>query len=342
MVENVVEPVEEESVSHQDAFDAMWTDGNKLPNLETVKEEPTAVVEEPVVETGDNVPAEGEGEPAQLEAEPEPTPTEEPHVERPTVASRDPYAWIESLPEEQREMANRLKHEALSDRGRVSALTRKNQEITTELAQAHSKPVTAASEDAGVTTAPQLSESLKQLQEDYPELGKQLTEIYAAQEASLEQKFSDQLKPIQEARTADALASEQERLEAAASDIFNTKETGTHWQDVVKSEDFTAWLTLQPQFIQTTARESNNAQDGIDVLRLYETNYQAVIAEQDAAEASDATHDATQRGDQLQAQRQQRKATTASPESRPAGTDTEAISGDYDSDFNAMWGGKKK
>ena len=334
MVDSVEQP--EVEVSADEMFNEMWSDPNKGPNLDAVPEPMEEAVPEPAAE--DNV-AEA------VETESEATPSEETTRQSPhqaPVSTRDPYDWIASLPEEQREMAESLKHEALSDRGRVSALTRKVNETAQELAalKAHST-VAPASEEA-VTTAPELSESekLKRLQEDYPELGKQLTDIWAEREATLRQEFTDQLTPIQAARDADAIASDQAKLEQAAADIFNTEETGVYWKDVVQSEDFAAWLDMQPTFIQKTARESNDAQDGIDVLKLYEDDYQAALAAQAAPDPSNSGVDTSQ-GDKVRAQREQRQATTVSPESRPVGTDTDRISGDYDSTFNAMWGNPK-
>jgi hypothetical protein len=310
------EVVEEVEVEHADAFDSMW--GDKPEVLEPVEDVTEVVEAEPVIE-----------------ATPEEVP---PVVENTPVAPRDPYAWIEGLPEEQREMASRLKHEALSDRGRVSALTRKVTEITEELATTRSTS-TSANEEAAVPNAPELSDNFKQLQEDYPELGKQLSSIWSEREASLRQEFSDQIAPIQEAQTADAQASEKAQLDKEASDIFNTEETGIYWEDVVKSEDFSNWLSNQPSFIQNTARTSNAAQDGIDVLRMYETDYQALVNQQNSDEASQT---ATAQGDKVKAKRNQRKATTVSPASKPVGTETDGAAGDYDSMFNAQWGRKKK
>lgn len=323
---DAVEVVEEEQ-SYEDGFDEMWADPDKGADLKAV----------PVVE-----------EEVELVADPVETPVETPEVEavatveRPAVTARDPYAWIDGLPEEQREMARSLKHQALSDRGRVSALTNKVNEISGKLDRSRLPPVPAATEEVAGTTAHTPNEKLTRLQEDYPELGKQLTDIFAEEAATLKQEVSDQITPIQEARTADAVASEQARMEQEASDIFNTTETGTHWKEVVTSEDFTAWLNMQPQFLQTIARTSENAQDGIDVLRMYEDDYQAAIAHQNAPPTDDTVQSTTSRGDALQAERQQRQATTVSPGSKHSGTDTDGVAGDYESQFNAMWGGKKK
>ena len=144
MVDTVDTEVQEEEKSYDDAFDDMWEDSEEGPKLE-----------------------------AQEEEVPEETPEEVPQQ----AAPDDPYAWIEGLPEEQRGMAERLRHEALSDRGRVSALTRKNNEITAELARVHPTPVVIP-EEVTPAQAQQPSDNIRQLQEDYPELGKQLSHIW--------------------------------------------------------------------------------------------------------------------------------------------------------------------
>ena len=337
MVDLVVDN-EVKEISNDELFNAMWSgDHDKGPNLEA------APAEEAEPAEVDNV---AEGEPTDDGRE-TPAPVEEegrqsPHSNTPHVTPRDQYSWIESLPEEQREMAERLRHEALSDRGRVSALTRKVNEITTELATAKSAHSDVASAEVDEATAPEVvaSEKMKQLQEEYPELGKQLSDIWAEQTATLRKDFSDQLTPIQEARTADAAASAQAHIDTAAAEIFDTDNTGLHWQDVVKSEDFTAWLNMQPAFIQTTARTSEDPQAGIDVLRMYESDYQVAIAEQ-TSNSSNSDSEDTSQGDKVQAERNRRKATTVSPESRPVGSDSDAVSGDHESMFNAMWASKK-
>jgi hypothetical protein len=313
----------EDPKSHEDAFDELW--GSKKEDLEDDIEEDDEVDDD-------------SGEEPELEKEPR---QDKPKEAAP--APDDPYAWIESLPEEQRDMARQLKHEALSDRGRVSALSRKVNDISRELEQkaARSK-VESAGEDSDAATAPKPSEALRRLQEEYPELGKELSEVLLEERKTLKEEFSKQLTPLQERQTADALASERNRLDQEAAEIFNTKETGTHWQDVVKSEDFSAWLNMQPRFVQDAAKTSNSAQDGIEILRMYEEDYQAELAKLEKPEKSaSGGEDATKRGDKVKARRQQRQATTVSPASKPAGTDTDGLAGDHEAMFNAMWGRKK-
>jgi len=317
-----VEKVEDDK-SYDDEFNTMFSDpDNKGADLTVIKE-PEDKEKEPDTE--------------------EPVEEKEPlDLEKP-ASTRDPYDWIKGLPEEQREMAERLKHEVLSDRGRVSALTRKLNETTSELvvAKAHSNTVAPANEEADVATAQELPESLKQLQEDYPELGKQLAAIYQEQASTLRKEFSDQIDPIIETQTTDAKALEQAQIEEAASDIFKTEETGVYWKDVVSSDDFSAWLSTQPVFIQDTARTSKDAKDGIDILRMYESDYQAEVTKQQESAEDDTTSKNTEQGDKIKAKRQQRKATTVSPESKHVGTDADELTGDYDSMFNAMFGGSK-
>jgi len=328
--------VVKEDPSYNDEFDTMFSDPSKGADLtiglKTTEEEDEDIIPDDKKE---------DTPPAKPEEDDNDSIRKKPHVEE-SASTRDQYTWIEGLPEEQREMAERLKHEVLSDRGRVSALTRKLNETTSELAAAkvHSTTVAPANEEADVATAPELSENLKQLQEDYPELGKQIAQIWAERETSLRKEFSDQIDPIKEAQTADAKASEQAQMEQAGSDIFKTEETGVYWKDVVNSEDFSAWLSMQPAFIQNTARTSNNPKDGIDVLRMYESDYQTALTSQQEP-ADDTSGKNTEQGDKIKARRRQRKATTVSPESQHVGTDADELTGDYDSMFDAMFGGSK-
>lgn len=334
MGDSIQQDVEQpKEVSHAEAFDAMWGEGLE-PNLDTESKEDSTSDED---EDTNTTKVEVSSTDDDLDVEKD----KELDVKPVIPATRDPYAWIEGLPEEQKEMANRLKHEVLSDRGRVSALTRKNNEIIQELAQARSK--TAVTEETDESDAQtKLPDKLKQLQDDFPELGEQLIAIFNEQASTLKKDFSDQLTPIREELTADALASDKTLLEQEAADIFKTKETGIHWKEVVDGEDFAAWLNMQPEFVQNVARTSSVAQESIDVLRMYETDYQAAIEAQTAAETQDNTDEtSTSRGDKLKAERQQRKTNTVSPGSKTAGTDTDEIAGDYEAQFNAMWGKKK-
>lgn len=254
-------------------------------------------------------------------------------------APDDPYAWISHLPEEYRGSADRLKHEALSDRGRVSALSRKINEMQNALDAVTSR-ATAAKDNANPKPAAQEPpEAYRQLKEDYPELSQQLDEIFAHERAQAEALVDSRLKPIQEKMSKDAQASEVDMLEREAAKIFKTEETGVHWKDVVASEDFAAWVEQQPAFIQKTARETKSASDGIEILRMFENAYQAAVqnTQRPEPEQHKPAEESTSRADKLKADRDRRKASTVSPVSKPAGTDTDALAGDYDSMFNTMW-----
>jgi len=321
----------EEEVSSDDLFNAMW--GSKSKTDLTPEDDDSDDDED----SGDEVKgADTPKDTDEVEAPPakaagtKPASTPEP----PTRQARDPHEWIKSLPEEQRELAEALRHEALSDRGRVSALTRKINETATELARIKAHPPTTGSAEEKPAVAPTESEALSQLKSDYPELSKTLEAVMAERETSLKQEFDARLTPIQEGREADAKASAASQLEQKAAEIFDTENTGVYWKDVVHSEDFSAWLDTQPSFIQNTARTTEDPAEGLDVLAMYERAYQAAVG----AIPEDDTGTDTSQGDKIKAQRSKRKVTTTSPDSKPAGSDSKDYSGDYDAMFKAMWG----
>jgi hypothetical protein len=326
-------PVEETVESHHDLFEEMFAkEDDSIPDpvdelLEKEAPEPASEPEpepEPVIE----------GKPVE---DPEPPKKESPPV------TEDPYSWIDQLPEEHRDSARALKHEALSDRGRVSALSRKMNEMQTSLDAIASRAPAVPEVTTPAPAAQEPPDSLRQLKEDYPELGAQLDEIFAHERAQAEALVDSRLQPLQEKLDHDAQASEQEVLESKAAKIFNTEETGVHWKDVVQSEDFSAWLDQQPSFIQDTARTTKNASDGLDILQMYENAYQAAInATQETEQSTKQPEEDVDPspGDDIKKRRAQRKASTVSTPSEPITTDPDRISGDYGKMFDQMWGHK--
>mgnify|MGYP003572200011 FL=1 len=96
---------------------------------------------------------------------------------------------------------------------------------------------------------------------------------------------------------------------------------------------------MQPEFVKHAARTTNSASEGLDILRMYEHDYQeALKATQEAApEVTTEPEEDTTEADKLKSRRAQRLATTVSPASKPAGSETDTMSGDHETMFNAMW-----
>ena len=253
--------------------------------------------------------------------------------------SADPYAWIQALPEEVRTQAENLKHSALSDQGRVAAYNRQLDSLRRELEAAQRQARTPAPAEqtskTSVSAAPELPEKFKQLKEDFPEFADAVEEMRELDRLRYEARLTEALSPIEEQRVAQQRSSFLDTVSAAGRDIFQTEETGWHWQEIVKGDDFLAWLDMQPASMKAAAR-TPDPDEAISVLRRYRQDYDvAVAAMQDPATPANSS---ARQADEVKNRRNKRKSTSVVPGSRPVASDPKNVSGDYEAQFNAMWG----
>jgi hypothetical protein len=254
----------------------------------------------------------------------------------------DPYSWINSLPDEVKAKAERLKHSADADSGRVAAYNKKLRELRLEMDRMRSRPDIARPADKDATASEpavhEMPKEFEQLKEDFPEFASAIDAVRAADRAELEETLAKKFAPLEEDRLRQQQDSFNIAVSEASAEIFDTEETGTDWKDVVQSEDFMAWLDMQPRSVQNAAR-TPDPEEAIYVLARYEDDYQAAVAELEYEESGgDSANNTPNRADKLKADRNRRKARSVSPGSKPVIADPNAEGGDYEAEFNARWG----
>ena len=182
------------------------------------------------------------------------------------AATDDPWS---SAPEPLRNEYKQLKqqyqqldanHRANS--GRVSALTKKLNELTAGL-QANEKANGAdANSDKGLPTADDLKgKSLAEVEEDFPELAAFVrNQVDAATQA-----FQQQLTPLEEMRQQKA----QEQHQAELQNQFQALATvHPDYMQISQDPTFHQWVATQPTSVQAMA-QSDYADDNIALLNLY-------------------------------------------------------------------------
>lgn len=257
----------------------------------------------------------------------------------------DPYAWIQSLPEEVRKQAESLKHSALSDRNRVAAYNRHLADARRELDEARAaaarnapkEPAGQAASEASVSAAPELPPKFQQLKEDFPEFADAVQELFEQDRARHEARLSEVLTPLEERRKKDQYDSFWQEVTEGSKEILKT-EDGGYWdvKEVVSGEDFNAWLQMQPKSVQSAARAAD-ATEALYVLRRYKQDYDEAVAQLLASQATE-TDPSTAEADKTRARRNKVKQKSAVPGSRPGAIDPKNTSGSYEAMFDAMAG----
>lgn len=320
----------EEDLSYEEEFAALWgADESEEPETPEPTGDEEDVTDEESEETSSE---EGQEVPAVAAAPSTPSPK----------STSDPYQWIDSLPEEVREQARQLKHAAASQQGRAAAFQRRAEELQQELDRARTAPRPAPTADrakASDPAAPELPSKFKQLKEDFPEFAEAVEEIRALDRQQYQKQLEERLTPLNEITARTKKAEFDSAVNEAAAEIFNTIETGVYWKDIVVGEDFRAWLALQPKSIQTAAGVPDPT-EAVYVLRRYEEDYQNALKQlqSEATPATPASQKSTQ-ADKVKEKRAQRMQKSVAPGSKPAAADPKhGGGGDYDAEFDAMWG----
>lgn len=158
---------------------------------------------------------------------------------------RDKIAAIEKERDEAR-------HKAQSDANRVSALSRKLQQLTAQ------PPASAPAPAEDKTEAQKaLDDKIEQLRKDYGDIADPLIELIEQQSKELS-SVRTVLTGLSEERQAQVIEAETQALEARHPD----------WRDIAQSQDFAAWLQVQPPNIQGLA-QSWDARETSVVLTLF-------------------------------------------------------------------------
>lgn len=328
-----------EEQSYDDEFEAMWGSGEPKDDESSEPSQDEEVEEVDEEET----PAEEEEDDEEQEVPPEESKASKPG--EPAQSTDDPYAWIDSLPEEVRDQARALRNQAASHQGRATAFQRRVNELQDELRRLEKaradQPADRTSKETESAAQKRLKK-LEQLKEDFPEFAEALEEVREYERQEVNRRLQETLRPYEEQQARQRADAFQAAVDAEAAKIFNTQETGVHWKQVVEGDDFLAWLEMQPKSVQQAAR-TPDPQEAIFVLRRYEDDYQRAVKElgldqsdKDTSQNSDSNK--TSRAKQLKEERAKRKATSTAPASRPADGNRDKSGGSYEDMFEAMWG----
>lgn len=337
-VQEEVEEIEqeassEEEQSYDDAFDAQW--GKESPG-KAAPSEPSSSDEEEEDEEQLAEEEEGSGQDDHKD---------EPELAQPVTpaASADPYAWINSLPEEVQEQAKALRNQANSHQGRATAFQRRVNELTDELRRLENARAEAPADQARQapeSAAPEQLKKLERLKEDFPEFAEALQEVISVERKEVERRLKESFKPLEEERARKRSEEFNRVVEEEAAKIFHTNETGLHWKAVVEGDDFRAWLDMQPKSVQQAAR-TPDANEAVFVLRRYEDDYQRAVKEMgldnQGKESQGTVSEEVSRAEELKRKRKQRQATSTAPGSKPAEGGRDSHGGDYEAEFNSMW-----
>lgn len=192
---------------------------------------------------------------------------EQPEGQQQEPAAAEPAA---AAPAENPEVAAlkaelaRLNHGWNSDRGRLSALTKKLEQLE------YQPPVTT---QAPAVTAGMDDDELAQFAEDFPEHAAAVERLVQRRLAdatkTLDERMAQLAQPIQaleQDRAAAVVAQQQQALLTVHPDAY----------EVAQSPQFAQWLSQQPQQVQQIYNDSDSAQDNIWLLSQFKTaNQQA-------------------------------------------------------------------
>jgi hypothetical protein len=228
---------------------------------------------------------EDESELAEVADEPDAeTVAEEPQVDTPeaTPDAETPDIWDganeKQLAERDKLQAQieRMGHSDRSNRGRVSALQTKVNNLSRKVVENPGKKprANAAGNPAEFGLDP---EKLKELRKDFPEVVQIMAATnkrYTTSINSLQDKFDgqisalqDQITPVLDDRNVSALATEAELLVAEHSD----------WEAIQAGTDFWEWRAEQPEAVQAIGNEPT-AQATSTLLKLYKIDRQLITA----------------------------------------------------------------
>lgn len=296
--EQVTEPTEEEN---QDEFEAAFNE-----HASTREEDP---VEE------------------DIKAELEEDPAEEAAVE----AEEDPYkGWppeaVETIKAEQ-EARKQLEHRAQSDSGRIGALQRKLNSVTSEIETIRNSSAKAQPSDQ------QVAEAMAGSDKDWDEFASDYPEIAGAIDRRFEnerQQTTKTITPIVEKMQHEAEVEAQTDLESRYEAVSQTFPT---WQNAVKESTFNEFMADQPPGIQALAN-SDDPRDASELIGKYDA-YRVANGMETLKAVPDKSGD-TEKANQLAQRRAQQLEDGATIPSRSARVDPSAESGDdFEAAFNA-------
>ena len=238
----------------------------------------------------------------------------------------DPYAWINELPEEVRQHAEAMKHETISNRGRIRSYQSRLDEITArEAARAKAAQGKATPEGDASTQGQQpeeVDEIAQQIKEDYPQLAEYLDRISAKARAEAEAAADAKIAPLLEEKQVERVKAARDTFENLAAEVFQTESGGPYWQDAVDSPEFKQYYgTLTDE--EKRLVHSNDPKTAANALARF---VDVMRAEYQRANPPKKKSEKEDKREKLKRQ--------AIPESRSAITDDDGTFGSYQDDFD--------
>lgn len=160
-----------------------------------------------------------------------------------------PEDWKASLTEDQRRHVQRLEHENLSNRGRVSALTRRQREMETELSRAQARGA-----DPLAINPENFPEEWRKFKEDNPDAAKAIEGVFGSELSRIAKGLQERIERV-ENRSGEDYATEQQTI---LLDLHPDA------REIVNSEAFSEWLQRQPDPVQGLMQ--GNAYEGATLL----------------------------------------------------------------------------
>lgn len=180
-------------------------------------------------------------------------------------------------------------HRQRSEEGRVAALNRKYQDALARIAELESQsraaqpdpaPAPAPAQQASrVTGALEKLEKIKEQVKDFPEImslvtvvGEALEDVRQDAEQTAKQAVTQAVQPLEPLRRDFESRAQNEqaaRYEAAVKTFSDTYPTAG---EVVRTDEFKAWLAHQPPTTQRIFRESRDPNEAMLVMDAYDAN----------------------------------------------------------------------
>lgn len=181
-------------------------------------------------------------------------------------ATDDPWASApESLRNEHlslKQQYQQLDANHRANSGRVSALTKKLNEIQAGLQANEQANGTNANSDKGLPTADDLKgKDFAEIEEEFPEIAA----FVRSQVDSAKQVFEQKLTPLEEMRSQQAMERQQHELQSQFSALASVH---PDYQQISNDPNFHQWVVAQPAGVQAMA-QSDYADDNIALLNLY-------------------------------------------------------------------------
>lgn len=201
-----------------------------------------------------------------------------PDADKPNADAQAPATETKTPEQELTEKKAEL-HRVTSEIGRVNALNRKNQESTLEIVRLREQLAVAQRPPETQAEARTKLEELSEQVKDFPELlsivtavNERLKEVEGNALTTATKAAQEAMKPLEPLRLQHQDQQDQ-RIEAAhAADMTVFSESYPEAVQIIKTNDFRAWLPKQPQAIQFSFHKGETAAEALAVMDAYDAH----------------------------------------------------------------------